>query len=155
MRTSKKPVQTQVTPGKSRKSARRTPAKAGTLKIGTVSKKSGIPVVTLRFYEKMGLIMCVQNAETKLSAHRRFSPSILIQLDFIKLCRASGFSIPQIRSLMKLYRGFKVPSMVKMSALKRSIDLVRDQRSRLGQIEKVLLFRLRNPEGDIEDLLDD
>lgn len=56
---------------------------------------------------------------------------------------------------MKLYRGFKVPSMVKMSALKRSIDLVRDQRNRLGQIEKVLLYRLRNPAGDIEDLLED
>ncbi|MCC7405023.1 MAG: MerR family DNA-binding transcriptional regulator [Bdellovibrionales bacterium] len=155
MRISKKQDQIQVTTGKSRKSARRTPTKAGTLKIGTVSKKSGIPVVTLRFYEQMGLITSVQNAETRLSTHRRFAPAILIHLDFIKLCRASGISIPQIRSLMKLYRGFKVPSSVKMSALKRSIDLVRDQRSRLGQIEKVLLFRLRNPEGDIEDLLDD
>lgn len=127
----------------------------GTIKIGKVSKKSGIPVVTLRFYEKMGLITSVQNAETRVSTHRRFAPSILIHLDFIKLCRASGFSIPQIRSLMKLYRGFKVPSTVKMSALKRSIDLVRDQRNRLSQIEKVLLFRLRNPEGDIEDLIED
>ncbi len=140
--------------GKSRKSSRKTPTKATTLKIGEVSRKSGIPVVTLRYYEKERLIAAFQNAETKISTHRRFALPVLVHLDFIKLCRASGFSIPEIRSLMRLYRGFKIPSKSRMAALKRSIDLVREQKARLTKIEKVLLYRFRNPEGDIEDVFD-
>lgn len=137
------------------KSSTKTPFQESTLKIGQVSKKSGIPVVTLRFYEIEGLIEGVKSDETRGSTHRRFASVVFHHLDFIKLCRASGFSIPEIKSLMKLYRGFKTPSKVKMAALTRSIDLVRDQKSRLASIEKALLFRLRHPDGDLEDALKD
>ena len=136
------------------KPPRHSPTKAATLKIGVVARKAGIPVVTVRFYEQAGLIASFQNAETKMSTHRRFQPSVLVHLDFIKLCRASGFSIPEIRSLMKLYRGFKVPSKHKMAALKRSIELIREQKARLGQIEQVLLYRLQNTSGELNELID-
>lgn len=115
---------------------------------------SFLAVVTLRYYEKERLIGAFQNAETKLSTHRRFESAVLVHLDFIKVCRASGFSIPEIRSLMSLYRGFKVPSKPRMAALKRSIDLVREQKTRLTKIEKVLLYRFRNPDGDIEEAVE-
>ncbi len=143
-----------VIPIKFGKSKRKTPFLASTLKIGEVSKKSGIPVVTLRFYEKEELIESLNTIETRNSSHRRFGPFVFLYLDFIKLCRASGFSIPEIKSLVKLYKGFKTPSKSRMAALKRSIDLVRDQKSRLAKIEKALLYRMRNPEGDLEELLE-
>ena len=100
------------------------------------------------------LIQAVQGAETKNSTHRRFAPVVFVHIDFIKLCRASGFSIAEIKSLLKLYRGFKTPSRANMAALKRSIDLVREQKYRLTKVEKALLHRLRNPGGELEELLE-
>ena len=130
------------------------PGAGATLKIGEVSKKSGIPVVTLRYYENVGLIESLSESKFKKSTHRWFSRNVFLQLEFIKVCRAAGFSIPQIKGLIKLYRGFKVPSKPKMAALKRSIDLVRDQQIRLSRIEKALLHRLRHPEDDLSELFE-
>lgn len=127
---------------------------ASTLKIGEVAKKSGIPVVTLRYYENEGLIKSLDDSQFKRTTHRWFSRNVFLQLEFIKICREAGFSIPQIKSLTKLYRGFKVPSKAKMAALKRSIDLIRDQKVRLSRIEKALLRRLRDPEDDLDDLFE-
>jgi DNA-binding transcriptional MerR regulator len=125
---------------------------ATTLKIGEISEKSGIPVVTLRFFEKERLIW---SAADPKSGQRRFSPTVLTDLDFIKLCRNSGFTIPETRSMMKLWQGFKLPSKTNMGALKRSIDSIRRQMRGLEAVEKILLFRLQNPDGDIEVLLMD
>ncbi len=136
------------------KGRRKTPLQASTLKIGEVSKISQIPIVTLRFYENEGLIQSFKADENRKSSHRRFSRSIFLHLDFIRVCRSAGISIPQIKSILKLYRGYKVPSKVNMAALRRSIDLIRDQRNGLARIEKMLLYRLRHPEVDLEELFE-
>ncbi len=125
---------------------------APTFKIGEIAKKSGIPVVTLRYFERERLIRPAADPKT---GHRRFAPSVLTDLDFIRLCRNSGFSIPETRSMMKLWQGFEIPSKLKMHALKRSIDSIRRQMRGLEGIEKILLFRLQNPSGEIEVLLMD
>ena len=154
MRKSQNRSQPIAIPMKYRKRRKKTPFQASTLKIGEVAKKTGIPIVTLRFYEKEGLIESLNTTESQKSSHRRFSPAVFLYLDFIKLCRDSGFSLAEIRDVLKLYRGFKTPSRGKMLALKRSIDLVREQKGRLARVERALLHRLRNPEADIEELFE-
>lgn len=138
---------------KVKRNRQKTPIQASTIKIGQVSKKSGIPIVTLRFYENEGLIQAVKSTETNRSSHRRFAADVFTQLDFIRFCRNAGFSIPEIKSLLRLYRGFKVPSKSRMSALKRSIEMVREQKKHLSRIERVLLYRLRHPEGEPPETL--
>lgn len=140
-------------PIKIRKRPKKTPFQTATLKIGEVSKKTGIPVVTLRFYEKSNLLLTV--AEKKNSAHRRFSSEVYRDLDLIAICRKAGFSIPETRDLMRLYRGFKLPSKAKMTALRRSIEAIREQKRRLSQLERILLHRQRHPEGLPTDFEDD
>ena len=120
------------------------------LKIGEISKKSGNPAVTLRFFENEGLIRPISNPK---STHRRYHAAVLTDLDFIRVCRNAGFSIAETRSLIKHWHGFKLPSKTGMSGLKRSIDVIRVQRTGLDVIEKILLARLRDPERDIEEML--
>lgn len=137
---------------KNAKSKGRTPFQNSTLKIGELSKKSGIPVVTLRFYEIEGLIRSAKSTENRHSSHRRFHPSVLGELEFIKNCRAAGFSIPEIESIMKLYRGFKTPAKPKMAALRRTIEVIRERKQRLDSMEKVFMKRLRDPETPVGEL---
>lgn len=134
------------------KITRRTPLQNSTLKIGELSKKSGIPIVTLRFYEIEGLILPIRTAENRHSKHRRFKPSTLTELEFIKSCRAAGFSIPEIKSVMKLYRGFKTPAKANMAAIRRTLETVRERKRKLEAIERIFLKRLREPEMPIDDL---
>jgi len=125
-----------------------------TLKIGEISKKSGVPIVTLRFYENEGLIRPVRNP-AKDSTHRRYYSSVYAELEFIKLCRASGFSLPEIRSMLKIYRGFKPPAKLMMNSIYRTIDQIRTRMKSLNELERILVLRLQNPAEDIAALIDE
>lgn len=64
-----------------------------TLKIGEVSKESGIGVEALRFYERSGLL---GNPARSNSGYRLFDEGILERLDFIKKAQTLGFSLDEI-----------------------------------------------------------
>ena len=130
----------------------KTPLQLSTLKIGELSKKSAIPIVTLRFYEKEGIIRAVRTTETAETNHRRFEPSVVGELEFLKAARAAGFSIPEIKSIIKLYRGFQLPAKPKLAALRRTIDVIRERKHRLEVLERLFVKRLRDPETPADEI---
>lgn len=151
MRRHKKSVSLRI-PKETERAEGRTPLQNNTLKIGELSKKTGLPVVTLRSYEIEGLIRPVKTAENRNSTHRRFKPAAVGEIEFIKSCRSAGFSIPEIKSVMKLFRNFKAPAKPKMTALRRTIDVIRERKRRLDVIERIFLKRLRDPEVEADEL---
>ena len=64
------------------------------MKIHELSKKSGIHLETIRYYEKLGLML-----EPKRLANgcRDYDEVSLKQLKFIKTCRALDFSLAEIK----------------------------------------------------------
>lgn len=60
--------------------------------ISEVSKRSGLPASTLRYYEERGLIASVG----RQGLRRMFAPEILEQLALISLGQAAGFSLDEI-----------------------------------------------------------
>lgn len=69
------------------------------LSIGKLAKATGTKVETIRYYESIGLL--AQPARTK-SNYRAYSAHHLARLSFIRRARALGFSIDQVRELLKL-----------------------------------------------------
>lgn len=67
------------------------------LKIGDVSKKSGVGVEALRFYEKSGLL---DKASRTFSGYRVYGEEVLERLAFIKQAQALGFSLEEIRRII-------------------------------------------------------
>jgi DNA-binding transcriptional MerR regulator len=62
------------------------------LDIGDVSKHSGLPASTLRFYEEKGLIA----SAARRGLRRSFDAKVLERLALIALGRAAGFSLDEI-----------------------------------------------------------
>ena len=62
------------------------------LDIGEVTRRSGVPPSTLRFYEEKGLIASVG----RRGLRRQFDPGVLERLALIALGRAAGFSLDEI-----------------------------------------------------------
>lgn len=62
-------------------------------KIGEVSKRSGVGVEALRFYESRGLIE--PSARTD-AGYRLYDDSILDRLEFVKKAQSVGFSLDEI-----------------------------------------------------------
>ena len=67
------------------------------LKIGEVSKLSGVGVETLRFYEKLGLLGSPPRTE---SGYRLYDAEVLTRLDFIKRAQVLGFSLAEIARII-------------------------------------------------------
>ena len=63
--------------------------------ISEVSRRSGLPPSTLRFYEEKGLIASVG----RQGLHRLFDPGVLERLALIALGRAAGFSLQEIQRM--------------------------------------------------------
>lgn len=63
--------------------------------IGVVSKQSGLPVSTLRYYEEKGLIRSIG----RNGLRRVFDETVLERLALIALGRQAGFSLNEILSV--------------------------------------------------------
>lgn len=69
------------------------------LSIGDVAKATGIKVVTIRYYEEIGLVPAPTRTEGN---YRAYSQEHLRWLRFIRRCRDLGFTIDQVRDLLRL-----------------------------------------------------
>ena len=76
------------------------------LKIGEVSRRSGIGIETLRFYEKQGLL---RHATRTQGNYRLFSPEALERLEFIKRAQILGFTLAEIAQIIKEKESGKNP----------------------------------------------
>ncbi len=68
------------------------------LKIGEVSKRSGVGVEALRFYEKSGLL---DKPSRTYSGYRVYGEEVLERLAFIKRAQALGFSLEEVRRIIE------------------------------------------------------
>ncbi|MBB3995446.1 DNA-binding transcriptional MerR regulator [Sulfitobacter undariae] len=69
------------------------------LAIGTLSKKTGTKVQTIRYYEQIGLM---NEAGRTAGGQRRYFEKDLDRLAFIRHSRQLGFSLESIRELLDL-----------------------------------------------------
>lgn len=67
------------------------------LKIGEVSRESGVGIESLRFYERQGLLGRPGRTE---SGYRLYSPDVLTRLDFIKRAQVLGFTLSEIAQII-------------------------------------------------------
>jgi DNA-binding transcriptional MerR regulator len=73
------------------------PTRGKTLKIGEVSKESGIGIEALRFYERSGLLGKPVRSE---SNYRLYDEGVLERLAFIKKAQTLGFSLDEIKRII-------------------------------------------------------
>jgi len=106
------------------------------LTIGEISRRSGIAVSAIHFYESKNLIRSVRNGRNQ----RRFSRRELRILAFIKVAQRLGFSLEEIKAAFKDIPQDRVPSKAdwqKVSrvwdrTLKEKIELATKARNQLN-----------------------
>ncbi len=69
------------------------------LTIGTMSRRTGTKVQTIRYYEQIGIL---PQAERTEGGQRRYAPADLDRLAFVRHSRQLGFSLDAIRELLDL-----------------------------------------------------
>lgn len=103
--------------------------------IGDLSRRTGVKVPTIRYYEQMGLIDAPGRSEGN---QRRYGRPELERLAFIRHARDLGISIEAIRELIDLSGHADRPCADADRIAKEQLSAVRDRIARLQRREKEL-----------------
>ena len=103
--------------------------------IGALSAHTGCNIETIRYYER---IRMMPKPPRTRGGHRLYTQDHLKRLTFIRRSRELGFSLGQIRELLRLVDGGRYTcSQVKVITLEH-LDEVRARMKDLKRLEKVL-----------------
>ena len=69
------------------------------MKVNELSKRTGIHLETIRYYEKQGVL---PEPKRQANGYRSYDEESITQLIFIKNCRTLGFSLEDIKQLNAL-----------------------------------------------------
>jgi MerR family transcriptional regulator, mercuric resistance operon regulatory protein len=72
------------------------------LPIGELSKQSSVNIETIRYYEKIGVMPAPHRSA---NGYRVYSADHLNRLNFVRRSRQLGFSLDEIRGLLRLVDG--------------------------------------------------
>ena len=107
------------------------------LTIGTLSKKVGVGVETVRFYQRRGLLPVPPRA----GGIRRYDLRDVERLQFIKRAQAAGFTLAEIGELIALDAGEERPRARQLAAARiKALDLkiaeLKDARAALARLAR-------------------
>lgn len=120
------------------------------LSIGDLSKRTGVKVPTIRYYEQMGLLAAAERSEGN---QRRYEPQDLERLAFIRHARDLGLDISAIRELIALSQHPHRPCGNADRIAADHLKSVRDKIEKLKKLEQELARIVSHCDGDhaIED----
>lgn len=109
--------------------------------IGELAEKAGVPIQTVRFYERKGLLPAPHRRPD--SGHRDYDEDALRQMRFIRSAKAAGFTLREIRELldMRLLPGESCGEVraiidAKLKELDRRLTEMRQMRRTLAQMAR-------------------
>ncbi|MFB2764606.1 Cd(II)/Pb(II)-responsive transcriptional regulator [Marinobacter shengliensis] len=105
------------------------------MKIGELSKTTDLPVETIRYYEKIGLM---PEPGRNASGYRQYRHDHLDRLLFIKRCRNLDMTQDEIRELIRLADNPEADCSEVDALLARHLSHVRERLTELTGLEQTL-----------------
>lgn len=104
-------------------------------KISELAKLSGVNLETIRYYERLKLIT---PAKRNANGYRVFSEVQFNELQFIKACRAIGFSLDETRELLALQANPSNPCQIADTLAKQRLVQIDHQIEQCQKIKALL-----------------
>lgn len=106
------------------------------LTIGELAKRVGTNAVTIRYYEKRGLIFTSERSE---GGHRLYSEALIHRLNFIQNAKLVGFSLEEIHALLELQQHKNNSSLPVKKMVLDKMQVIDEKISALQDIKKLLM----------------
>lgn len=99
-----------------------------------LAQKVGIHAETLRYYEKIGLLESVTRST---NGYRQYDDQDVARLDFVQKCRALGFTLEEIKTILYVQEQNDYCDDVH-ALIDQHIKLVQDKMTKLQEILAML-----------------
>jgi MerR family transcriptional regulator, copper efflux regulator len=109
--------------------------------IGELSKTTGVSKDTIRFYEKLGLIVgSDRQAGTRL--YKEYGPETMERLAMITQGKGLGFTLSEIKQLLDEWGSGTLSKRDQIKVIERKIEEIIEKREKLDTIETYLVTKL-------------
>lgn len=89
--------------------------------INQLSKDIGIPIGTIRFYEKSGLIKGEIKPEVKTNKYAYYSDEAVDKLRFIQMAKAVGFTLNEIKEVVDMWYEKTISKKAQLEVLDKKL----------------------------------
>ena len=114
------------------------------MNIGDVSRQSGVPPKTIRYYEEIGLI----RPNRSENGYRAFTENHVHKLAFLGRARALGFTIEDCRTLLALYEDENRESMQVKAVAEEHLRQIEEKIEKLQSMRTTLTELVEKCAGD-------
>jgi MerR family Zn(II)-responsive transcriptional regulator of zntA len=107
--------------------------------INELSKKTGLSVHTIRFYEKSGLLEGKQDESVKSNNYYHYDDVSVEKLEFISDAKSVGFTIKEIGQMIDAWYNNKYSKIQKLEILDEKLVSLEQKMKEIKEMKKQLL----------------
>ena len=116
--------------------------------INELSKKTGVTVHTIRFYEKSGLIKGQRDETVKTNKYFHYDDAAVEKLLLIRDAKSVGFTISEIAQLMDAWYNNRMTITAKLRVLDEKLTSIDDRIKQLKEMKKMISRFKKDVEED-------
>jgi MerR family transcriptional regulator, copper efflux regulator len=109
--------------------------------IGELSKKTGVSKDTIRFYEKLALIVG-NDREAGTRLYKEYGPETVKRLAMITQGKSLGFTLSEIKQLLDEWGSGALSKHNQIKVIERKIEEIAEKREKLDTIKTYLVAKL-------------
>ncbi|PIQ22331.1 MAG: MerR family transcriptional regulator [Cytophagales bacterium CG18_big_fil_WC_8_21_14_2_50_42_9] len=118
--------------------------------INQLSKETGIPIGTIRFYEKSGLISGETKKEVTTNNYIYYGDEVVEKLRFIQMAKAVGFTLAEIKEVIDAWYKKQISKKAQIEVLDRKLLQIDNKIKELKAIKKHIAICKVNIENEID-----
>lgn len=115
--------------------------------INELSKKTGVSIHTLRYYENYGLFKGVSDEKVKTNNYKQYDEELVEKIELIKEAKEIGFTLSEIKKLLDSWYSKRLSVESKVTILKSKISEIDDKIKQLKQVKKYLVDGIKDVEN--------
>ena len=112
--------------------------------ISQISKETGIPIGTIRFYEKTSLIFGIKPKIGGTNNYVYYNQEVVDRLFFIKKAKLVGFTLSEIKEIIDSWYGNELDKSEKISVLEKKLQQIDIKISEFENVKKqIIIYKIK------------
>jgi MerR family transcriptional regulator, copper efflux regulator len=108
--------------------------------IHQLAKETGLPIATIRFYEKSGLFKGIKKTEVKSNNYTYYDDEVVEKLELIRDAKSVGFTLGEIRDLIDAWYSKRITKAEKLAILDKKLLQIDSKIKELKAVKKQIDF---------------
>lgn len=116
--------------------------------INELSKRTGVSIHTLRYYENYGLIAGRTDETVKSNNYKQYDEDLVDKINWIIESKKAGFTLAEIRKSLDDWYNKRLSASKKIEIVQKKIEEIDTKIRELKQVRKFLIGAIKDVENE-------